>query len=97
MTCRIRIGSLHHSKVTAAAAAEGGGAAKAARGAKKVALFVGGPGLWLRDAQAATRAIAAATGCALLCENAFARIDRGAGAPAFERVPYFPADALKVG
>ena len=34
--------------------------------------------------------IAAATGAALLCENAFARIDRGGGLPCPVRLPYFP-------
>lgn len=34
--------------------------------------------------------IAAATGAALLCENAFARLDRGAGLPDVQRLPYFP-------
>lgn len=34
--------------------------------------------------------IAAATGAALLCENAFSRVDRGAGLPNLQRLPYFP-------
>ena len=34
--------------------------------------------------------IAAATGCALLHETFAARIERGAGLPAVERLPYFP-------
>jgi thiamine pyrophosphate-dependent acetolactate synthase large subunit-like protein len=34
-------------------------------------------------------------GCVLLCENAFPRIDRGAGIPAATRVPYFPREAHK--
>lgn len=34
--------------------------------------------------------IAAATGAALICETAFARLDRGAGLPALQRLPYFP-------
>ena len=34
--------------------------------------------------------IAAATGAALLCENAFARLDRGAGLPDVQHLPYFP-------
>jgi acetolactate synthase-1/2/3 large subunit len=37
--------------------------------------------------------IAAHTGAALLCENAFARLDRGAGLPCPRRLPYFPQDA----
>ncbi len=34
--------------------------------------------------------IAAATGSALYCENAFARMDRGAGLPDIQRLPSFP-------
>lgn len=34
--------------------------------------------------------IAAASGADLLCENSFARVDRGHGLPKFRRVPYFP-------
>ena len=30
------------------------------------------------------------TGAALLCENAFARVDRGGGLPCPTRLPYFP-------
>ena len=30
-----------------------------------------------------------------MCENAFARVDRGAGRPAVARCAYFPADAKK--
>jgi acetolactate synthase-1/2/3 large subunit len=41
-------------------------------------------------------AIAAATGAALLCENGFARVDRGGdGLPALTRLPYFPREAAK--
>jgi hypothetical protein len=38
--------------------------------------------------------VAAATGTVLLCENGFARIDRGAGLPSPRRLPYFPQDAV---
>ena len=31
----------------------------------------------------------------LLCENAFSRIERGAGRPSFTRAPYFPDDASR--
>ncbi|KAL6776627.1 hypothetical protein ACKKBG_A21880 [Auxenochlorella protothecoides x Auxenochlorella symbiontica] len=37
--------------------------------------------------------IAAASGADLLCENSFARVDRGHGLPKFRRVPYFPQEA----
>ena len=40
--------------------------------------------------------IRAATGAHFLCENAFSRVDRGAGVPAVTRLPYFPADARAV-
>lgn len=39
--------------------------------------------------------IAAVTGAALICENAFARIDRGAGQPSPQRLSYFPQEAEK--
>ena len=35
------------------------------------------------------------TGAKLICENAFARIDRGAGLPSPQRLPYFPQEAAK--
>ncbi len=38
--------------------------------------------------------IATATGAVLYCENAFARLDRGAGLPVLQRLPYFPQDAM---
>lgn len=34
--------------------------------------------------------IAVATGAELICENAFARLDRGSGMPDVQRLPYFP-------
>lgn len=37
--------------------------------------------------------VAAAAGAVVLCENAFARADRGAGRPALRRLPYFPQEA----
>ena len=56
-------------------------------------------GLALRDrALAAAARVAAASGCKLLCETFPARVERGAGIPAVERLPYFPEqvlDALK--
>ncbi len=53
------------------------------------ALFLGGAALRAPALRAAGR-IAAATGCALIHETFFARIERGAGLPAIERLPYFP-------
>ena len=34
--------------------------------------------------------ISVATGAALLCEGAFARVERGCGLPDLRRLPYFP-------
>jgi acetolactate synthase-1/2/3 large subunit len=45
------------------------------------------------DALASAGKIAAHTDAVLLCENAFARLDRGAGLPCPRRLPYFPQDA----
>lgn len=45
------------------------------------------------DALASAGKIAAHTGAVLLCENAFTRLDRGAGLPCPRRLPYFPQDA----
>ena len=53
------------------------------------ALFLGGSALRAPALSAAAR-IAAATGCALIHETFAARIERGAGLPAAERLPYFP-------
>jgi acetolactate synthase-1/2/3 large subunit len=62
----------------------------------KAAMLLGGAAL-LTDGNAihVAGAIAAATGAALLCENGFARVDRGAGIPAMTRIPYFPREAAK--
>jgi acetolactate synthase I/II/III large subunit len=61
------------------------------------ALFLGGVGLREPALRAAAR-IAAATGCALIHETFAARVERGAGLPEVERLPYFPeqgADRLR--
>lgn len=60
----------------------------------KAALYIGGRAA-LADVGALQDCgrIAAATGAVLLCENAFARLDRGAGLPAMQRLPYFPHEA----
>jgi acetolactate synthase-1/2/3 large subunit len=55
-------------------------------------LFLGGRAL--REAGLVTAArIAATTGAALLCETFTARLERGAGLPAVERLPYFAEQA----
>jgi len=58
------------------------------------ALFLGGSGLRAPALRAAAR-IAAATGCALIHETFAARIERGAGLPAAERLPYFPEQGVE--
>lgn len=60
----------------------------------KAAICIGGrAGLRDGDAVLSAGRIVTATGAALFCENAFARLDRGAGLPAVQRLPYFPQDA----
>jgi acetolactate synthase-1/2/3 large subunit len=60
----------------------------------KVALYIGGQAaLADNGALKAAGQIAAAVGAVLLCENSFARLDRGEGLPAVQRLPYFPQDA----
>ena len=61
---------------------------------KKCCLFVGGRGLWSPSLEIAG-SISTATGATLMCENAFARIDRGGDLPAVHRLAYFPNDAQK--
>ena len=66
----------------------------APRGA--VALYCGGDALLAADgAIQAAGAVAALLGGELLCENAFARVDRGADLPSPRRLPYFPKDAAR--
>lgn len=67
-------------------------AAKRLRGARKVALLLGGSALGAQGQRAAGR-IANATGGKGFAETFPARWDRGAGIPAFERLPYFPEQA----
>jgi hypothetical protein len=65
---------------------------KAAAG--RAALYLGGEALLAADgALLAAGQISAATGAVLLCEGAFARVDRGVGMPALRRLPYFPQEA----
>jgi acetolactate synthase-1/2/3 large subunit len=67
-------------------------AAAALRDAGPAALFLGGRALRESGLRAAARA-AAATGARLVSECFPARLDRGAGLPAVERIPYFPERA----
>jgi acetolactate synthase-1/2/3 large subunit len=59
----------------------------------KAALILGGWALRKRGLAAAAR-IKVKTGCDLLSERAPARMERGAGIPATEFIPYFPRQAL---
>jgi acetolactate synthase-1/2/3 large subunit len=56
-------------------------------------LFLGGYALGERGLRAAAR-VAAATGCALMCETFPARWERGAGTPSVTRLPYFPDQGI---
>lgn len=59
-----------------------------------VALYIGGrAALCENGALLAVGRIAAALKAPIFCENAFSRLDRGAGLPAMKRLPYFPHEA----
>jgi acetolactate synthase I/II/III large subunit len=62
------------------------------RSGEPALLFLGGRALRERGVVAAAR-IAAATGAAMLCETFTARLERGAGLPALDRLPYFAEQA----
>jgi acetolactate synthase-1/2/3 large subunit len=68
--------------------------AKILHAGKPAALLLGGAALSLRGLRAGAR-IAARSGCKLMSETFAARIERGAGIPAPERLPYFPEQALE--
>ncbi len=70
-------------------------AAELTRKGNRVALFLGGIALRARGLKAAAR-IAAKSGCHLLCETFPARLERGAGMPALDRLPYFPEQAIEM-
>ncbi|KAJ9533487.1 hypothetical protein QJQ45_026522 [Haematococcus lacustris] len=63
-----------------------------ARG-KAVLYLAGEAALQAGGALHAAGLVAAATGASLMCENAFARVDRGAGLPVLTRLPYFPQES----
>jgi acetolactate synthase-1/2/3 large subunit len=63
--------------------------------AGKAVMFLGGQAMRARGLAAAGR-IAAKTGCRLVCETFPSRIERGAGRPAVEKLPYFPEQALEM-
>jgi acetolactate synthase-1/2/3 large subunit len=68
--------------------------AKRLRGAGETALLLGGEALSQRGLRSAAQ-IAAASGCRLWCDTFPARLERGAGLPAIERLPYFPEQAIE--
>src|SRR6202046_3450269 len=70
-------------------------AAESIRKGTRVALFLGGTGLRARGLKAAAR-MAAKSGCHLICETFPARLERGAGMPALDRLPYFPEQAIEM-
>jgi acetolactate synthase I/II/III large subunit len=69
-------------------------AARALRTGEPSALFVGTVALREKGLRAAGR-VAAKAGARLLCGTFPARIERGAGRPKIERIPYFPEQAAK--
>jgi acetolactate synthase I/II/III large subunit len=68
--------------------------ANALKSASKPVLLLGAMGLRGRGLDAAAR-VAAKTGCHLVAETFPSRLERGAGTPAVERLPYFPEQALE--
>jgi acetolactate synthase-1/2/3 large subunit len=64
----------------------------ALRRSDAVALFLGGKALTSRGLIAVAK-IASAKRCRLICETFPARMERGAGMPQIERLPYFPEQA----
>jgi acetolactate synthase-1/2/3 large subunit len=62
------------------------------RGGGPGALFLGGRALGERGQWAAAR-VAAVAGCRVIAECFPARVERGAGMPRLERIPYFPERA----
>jgi acetolactate synthase-1/2/3 large subunit len=68
-------------------------AAEAIRTGGRIGLLLGTSALGERGLTAVAR-IAAKAECRLICETFPARIERGAGLPSLERLPYFPEQAL---
>ena len=69
--------------------------AESIRKGKNVALFLGGTALRARGLKTAAR-IAEKSGCHLICETFPARLERGAGMPTLDRLPYFPEQAIEM-
>jgi acetolactate synthase I/II/III large subunit len=70
-------------------------AAESIRKGKKVAILIGGTALRARGLKAAAR-VAAKSECHLICETFPPRLERGAGTPAMDRLPYFPEQAIEM-
>ena len=70
-------------------------AATLQKGGAKTVMFLGAQAMRSRGVAAAGR-IASKTGCRLVCETFPSRIERGAGRPAVEKLPYFPEQALEM-
>src|SRR5277367_3534792 len=70
-------------------------AAETIRKSNKVAFLIGGTALRARGLKAAAR-VAAKSGCHLICETFPPRLERGAGTPAMDRLPYFPEQAIEM-
>jgi len=70
-------------------------AAELLRKSSSPALFLGGQALRERGLLAASR-VCVKTGARLLSETFPSRVERGAGRPATERLPYFPEQAIEM-
>jgi acetolactate synthase-1/2/3 large subunit len=68
-------------------------AREALRSGAPALLLLGGRAL-LEPALRSAAAVAAATGARLACDSFVARLERGAGIPSPERLPYFPEQAI---
>ena len=80
------------SVVSAASVDEAG---KALTRGEPAILLLGGPTLRAAPLRVAAR-IAAATGCRLMCDVFLSRLERGAGIPPVDRLPYFPEQAREL-
>ena len=69
--------------------------ARALQGGEPALLLLGAHGLRERAQRAAAR-IAQRSGARLFCETFPARMERGAGLPALERLPYFPEQVMQI-
>jgi len=69
-------------------------AAELLRGEGSKALLLGGAALRRRGLEAAAR-VARAVDARLVCDTFVARLERGAGLPTVDRLPYFPEQAIE--